>query len=180
MTESDRLIDVLAGLPYDGYSAACVRGIGAAEAAQRLAAEPVGMDELAEIFEDVSADPALRIIGLSDVPGGCVVSQEWAYMAANPVVMQLLSAGTVAYGMFANPKSGNQGRVFRDGALAAWDTDPGGNNVSGDDSAAEILLRYLYSGQALAYCYASATLRPTGTHSITNPDTYLRLPNRNY
>ncbi|MEU7739737.1 ankyrin repeat domain-containing protein [Nonomuraea sp. NPDC049158] len=180
VTEADRLIGAVGDIGYDGYSLACVRGISAAEAAQRLAATPADEEELAEVMEDPFEDEAMRFIGFSDIPGGCLVSQQWGYMASAPVVMRVLSAGTVAYGMYANPKSGNQGSVYRDGEVVDWDTHPGGGDVSGDDSAEEILLKYLYVGQAAAYCFAGAGLRPTSARAITDPDTHLRLPERDY
>jgi hypothetical protein len=38
-----------------------------------------------------------------------------------PGVQKLLSVGTVCYGLYANPESGNQGSVFRDGVGEGWD-----------------------------------------------------------
>ncbi|MBE1587864.1 ankyrin repeat domain-containing protein [Nonomuraea angiospora] len=180
VAEAERLTGALTGFGWDGYSLACVRGITASEAARRLAAEPADEEDLEEIMEDPEDDEAMRLIGLSDVPGGCVVSQQWAYMASTPGVMKTLSAGTVAYGMYANPKSGNQGYVYRDGKVVAGDTHPGGGDVSSGDSAEEILLKYLYQGHAEAYCFAGAGLRPADGHAISHPDTYLRLPERDY
>ncbi|GAA2405609.1 ankyrin repeat domain-containing protein [Nonomuraea africana] len=180
VAEAERLTGALGDIEDDGFSLACVRGISAAEAAQRLAAEPASEEELEEIMEDPFDDEAMQLIGFTDVPGGCVVSQQWGYMASTPGVMKALSAGTVAYGMYANPKSGNQGRVYRDGEVVDWDTHPGGGDVSSADSAEEILLKYLYDGYAEAYCFAGAGLRPADAHAITHPDTYLRLPERDY
>jgi hypothetical protein len=180
VTEAERLIGALDGIGYDGFSLACVHGISAAEAAQRLAATPPDQEELEEAMEDPFEEEAMQFIGFTDVPGGCLVSQQWGYMASTPVVMQVLSAGTVAYGMYANPKSGNQGCVYRDGEVVDWDTHPGGGDASEDDSAEEILLKYLYVGHAEAYCFAGAGLRPASARAITEPDTYLRLPERDY
>ncbi|MGI5287766.1 ankyrin repeat domain-containing protein [Nonomuraea polychroma] len=178
VAEADRLSGALGGIEGDGFSLACVRGITAAEAVVRLAGEPVDEEELEEI--DPFDDEAMEFIGLTDVPGGCVVSQQWGYMASAPGVMKALSAGTVAYGMYANPKSGNQGRVYRDGEIVAWDTHPGGGDVSSDDSAEEILLKYLYVGHAEAYCFAGAGLRPTDARASAEPDTHVRLPDGDY
>ncbi|MFC4008474.1 ankyrin repeat domain-containing protein [Nonomuraea purpurea] len=180
VAEAGRLTGALGGIEWDGFSLACVRGISAAEAARRLAAEPADEEELEEIMEDPFDDEAMRFIGLTDVPGGCVVSQQWGYMASTPVVMKTLSAGTVAYGMYANPKSGNQGRVYRDGEVVGWDTHPGGDDASSGDPAEEILLKYLYHGHAEAYCFAGAGLRPADARAISNPDKHLRLPERDY
>ncbi|NRQ38387.1 ankyrin repeat domain-containing protein [Nonomuraea sp. NN258] len=180
VVESDRLIGVLPGLEHDGFSLTCVAGLTAAEASGRLNGEPAADDELEEIMDDPFHEEAMRYIGLTDVPGGCVVFQDWGFMAATPVVMKLLSAGTVAYGMYANPKSGNQGRVYRDGEVTAWDTSPGGRDVDPGDSAAEILLKYLYEGHAEAYCFAGAGLRPADDGSLISPARHVRLPERDY
>lgn len=183
VAEAERLIDVLGVTEYDGFSLACVRGVSAAEAARRLAAEPADEDEWEQVMEDPFdgfEEEAMRFVGVTDVPGGCVVTQPWGYLASTPVVMQALSAGTVAYGMYANPKSGNQGCVYRDGEVVAWDTIPGGGDVSPEDPAEEILIAYLYDGHAEAYCFAGAGLRPADTRALTDPDTHLRLPERDY
>ncbi|MFC5825894.1 ankyrin repeat domain-containing protein [Nonomuraea insulae] len=180
VVEADRLTGVLGGFGYDGYSLACVRGVSADEAARRLAAEPADEEQLEEIMEDPFDEEAMRFIGLADVPGGCVVSQQSGYMASTPGVMKALSAGTVAYGMFASPKSGNQGCAYRDGEVVARDTHPGGSRVPGDDPAEEVLLKYLYVGYAVAYCYAGAGLRPADDHSFVAPDTHVRLPEGDY
>jgi hypothetical protein len=180
VAEARYLTGVLEGIEDDGFSLACVRGISAAEAARRLNAEPADAEELEEIMENPWDDEALRYIGLTDVPGGCVVSQEWGYTAFAPAVMKALSAGTFVYGMYANPKSGDQGCSFRDGENIDWDTQPGGGEVFPDDPADEILLAYLYHGHAEAYCFARAGLHPADAHALTAPDTHLRLPDRNH
>ncbi|WP_345572908.1 ankyrin repeat domain-containing protein [Nonomuraea rosea] len=180
VAEAGRLIGAFAAVEGDGFSLACVRGISAAEAARRLAAEPADEEELEEIMEDPFDEEALRFVAFTDVPGGCVVSQEYGYMASTPGVMSALSAGTVAYGMYSNPKSGNRGCVYRDGEDVESDTCGGSIDVSATDSAAEILLKYLYDGYPEAYCFAGAGLRPDDARAITDPDTILRLPERDY
>ncbi|GAA3164061.1 hypothetical protein GCM10010466_63730 [Planomonospora alba] len=166
-------------LEHDGFSLACVAGITAAEAARRLKAVPADDDEVEELMEDAWADEdgSLAVVGVTDVPGGCVVFQPWAYTASNSDVIERLSVGTVCHGMYANPKSGNQGAVARDGVIEEWDTHPGGGSVSADEPAEEILAGYLYHHQAVAYCFTGASLRPADARSITDrPDRWLRLP----
>lgn len=60
-----------------GLGLACVAGIDAAEAMRRLEAAPLDDDEDAEEIVATYADgeESMTIVGLSDVPGGCVVSQ---------------------------------------------------------------------------------------------------------
>ncbi|GIH95759.1 ankyrin repeat domain-containing protein [Planobispora siamensis] len=177
------LITAVGRSEHDGFSLACVAGITAAEAARRLEAVPADDAEVEEFLEDPwdDEDDSLAVVGVTDVPGGCVVFQPWAYTASNPGVIERLSVGTACYGMYANPKSGNQGAVARDGGIEEWDTHPGGGRVSADEPAEEILTTYLYHYQAVAYCFAGAGLRPTDARSITDrPDMWLRLPERDW
>ncbi|NUP76076.1 MAG: ankyrin repeat domain-containing protein [Nonomuraea sp.] len=183
VTEARRLIPVLDHLEDDGFSVACVAGVTAAEAARRLEAVPADDDDVEELMEDPFSDfdAALAIIGITDVPGGCVVFQPWGYNASAPGVIKRLSVGSVCYAMFANPKSGNQGAVARDGVIEDWDTHPGGGSVSADDPTEEILITYLYHSQAVAYCFSGAGLRPADARSITDrPDAWLRLPEQDW
>ncbi|GGK61797.1 hypothetical protein Ppa06_24160 [Planomonospora parontospora subsp. parontospora] len=179
VAEARRLIAALGDFDDDGYSIACVAGITAAEAARRLEAVPADDADVEEIMEDPweDFDASLSIIGVTDVPGGCVVVQPWGYAASDPGVIERLSVGTVCYGLFANPKSGNQGAVARDGGIEEWDTHPGGGDTYSGESPQEILTAYLYHGQAEAYCYAGAGLRPTDNRSIAGQaDMWLKLP----
>ncbi|MFI6458029.1 ankyrin repeat domain-containing protein [Streptosporangium amethystogenes] len=179
VAEAGRLIAALGEFDFDGFSLACVASVTVAEAALRLEAVPADDADVEEIMEDPWADfdDSLTVVGVTDVPGGCVVVQPWGYAASNPGVIKRLSVGTACYGLFANPKSGNQGAIARDGAIEEWDTHPGGGSVHSEESAEEILATYLYHGEAEAYCYAGAGLRPTDNRSITGQvDMWLRLP----
>ncbi|MEV0822937.1 ankyrin repeat domain-containing protein [Nonomuraea rubra] len=182
-TEARRLISALGGCSREGLSLACVADITAAEAIRRLEATPADEDDL-ELIEDdpwSDVDHSLTIVGITDVPGGCVITQPWGYGGSTPGVIKRLSLSTVCYAMYANPKSGNQGRVARDGTLEAWDTYPGGGTVSPDDPAEEILATYLYHFHAVAYCCAGAGLRLADARPILGPpDMWMRLPERDY
>ncbi|MEV5329798.1 ankyrin repeat domain-containing protein [Nonomuraea sp. NPDC052634] len=166
IAEARWLLDTLEPQLDDGASIACVGGITAAEAVRRLGLEPADID-LEEVWEDPWAEEYEYLVRLSDVPGGCVVVQPWGYHASDPDVIERLSAGTVCYAMFANPKSGDQGAVARDGSVVAWDTHPGGGHVEPESSAEEILATYLYQGAPVPYCYAGAGLRPADADSLT-------------
>ncbi|WP_188188980.1 ankyrin repeat domain-containing protein [Nonomuraea sp. SYSU D8015] len=179
VTEARRLIAALGEFEYDGLGLACVAGITAAEAVRRLEAVPVSGDEVEEIEEDPwdDFDDNLAVVGITDVPGGCVISQRWGFIPADPEVNKRLSIGTVSYGLFANPKSGNQGSVTRDGEIEEWDTHPGGGGASAHEPPEEILTTYLYHGEAVAYCCAGAGLRlPDARAIVGTPDMWLRLP----
>lgn len=181
VAEARRVIAALRDVHDDGLGLACVAGITAAEAVRRLEAVAEGVDPEA-LMEDpwMDLDDSLSVVGVTDVPGGCVVSQPWGYMPSAPGVTKRLSAGTVCYAMFANPKSGDQGSVTRDGEIVAWDTHPG-SEPSPEDPAEEVLRSYLYQGHAVAYCYAGAGLRLTDAKEITGElAMWVRLPDRDY
>lgn len=182
-TEGRRLTAALGDLYYEGTGLACVAGIDAAEAARRLGAEPYEDPELDMLLEDpvsYDTDESLQIIGATDVPGGCVITQPWGYAPQMPGVLTLLSAGTVCYGLYANPKSGNQGSVVRDGVMEGSDLHPGGAPDE-DDSSEEVLASYLYRHNAVAYACAYVGLRPTDARAVTGPpDLWLKLPRGDY
>ncbi|WP_329064991.1 ankyrin repeat domain-containing protein [Amycolatopsis sp. NBC_01480] len=183
--QARELVAVLDDRYFEGASVMCVANVDAAEAIRRLQAEPVeddGTDEMADILEDpwsYDFEEIGPIVGVSDVPGGCVVTQPWGPRASSPVVGKLLSVGTVGYGVFSNAKSGNQGDIVRDGVLEAWDLRPGSGSVEENASAEEVLLGFLYRHHAFAYAFAYASLRPTDSRPVTGPaDVWLRLPDR--
>ncbi|GAA1022891.1 hypothetical protein Aple_100470 [Acrocarpospora pleiomorpha] len=166
--------------PHEGLGVACVSGIGTAEAVRRLEATPLGDDEDPNKIVAQYADgkESMAIVGVSDVPGGCVVTQPWGFMPSTPKVGELLSKGTVCYAMYANAASGNQGSFHRDGVQIYWD-DRG--DPSPEYAPDELLDRYLYKRQAVAYSCARAGLRLTDRRPIVGPpDLWVRLPERDY
>ncbi|MFF1713498.1 ankyrin repeat domain-containing protein [Streptomyces sp. NPDC058268] len=182
-TEARRLTAALGDLHDDGMGLAFVAGIDAAQAARRLGAEPYEDPELDELLEDPSSydmDESLRIVGATDVPGGCIITQPWGYAPSMPGVVRLLSAGTVCYGLYAHSKSGDQGSITRDGVIVGWDLHPGGGPGEGDSSA-EVLASYLYRHNAIAYSCAYVGLRPADPRAVTGPpDLWLKLPRHVY
>ncbi|KUL25341.1 hypothetical protein ADL15_41095 [Actinoplanes awajinensis subsp. mycoplanecinus] len=180
VTEARRLIDALADIRGDGMSLCCVAGIDATEATRRLDATVLEDDIVLEDMWGAHDDDAIRTLGVTDVPGGCVVSQPWAYGASMPVVARLLSAGTVSYGMYANPKSGNQGAAMHDGDMTGWDLHPGGGWSEADAPAADVLRDFLYQHHAVEYCCAYAGVRPADARPFTEPDRWVRLPARDW
>ncbi|MFC8420528.1 ankyrin repeat domain-containing protein [Streptomyces sp. NPDC057236] len=181
--EAHRLTTALGTFHHDGTGLACVAGIDAAEAARRLEAVPVAdgvVDELLEAPYEYDADESLRIVGVTSVPGGCVVTQPWGYAPQTPGVLIRLSTGTVCYGLYANPKSGNQGSIARDGTVEGWDLHPGGGPDE-HDTPEEVLVSYLYRGNAVAYSCAFAGLRPNDARGVAGPpDAWVELPHRDY
>ncbi|WTE65987.1 ankyrin repeat domain-containing protein [Streptomyces sp. NBC_01615] len=181
--EGGRLVAALGSIDYDGTGLACVAGIDAEEAIRRLEATPAEGEELDELIEDPYAydmDETLQIIGVTTVPGGCVVTQPWGYAPQMPGVLSRLSIGTVCYGLYANPKSGNQGSIARDGVIEAWDLHPGGAPDL-DATPGEVLAAYLFQSSAVAYSCSYAGLRPTDARAVVGPpDLWVELPERDY
>ncbi|MFC6021484.1 ankyrin repeat domain-containing protein [Plantactinospora solaniradicis] len=186
VTDAHRLLDALGDFYYEGLSLCCVAGIDAAEAVRRLEATVIETDDdpesvMEELSDRSSNGNALLTVGVTDVPGGCVVSQPWAYGASTPGVSRRLSAGTVCYAMYANPKSGNQGSIYRNGVVEDWDLHAGGGWSNSDEPADEILRTYLYRHKAVAYCCAYAGLKLADARPVTGPpDLWVELPPRNY
>ncbi|QJT06333.1 ankyrin repeat domain-containing protein [Streptomyces asoensis] len=181
--EADRLTTALGAFDYDGTGLACVAGIDAAEAVRRLQATPVDGEVIDELLEDPYAydmDESLQIIGVTSVPGGCVVTQPWGYAPSMPGVLARLSAGAVCYGLYANPKSGNQGSIARHGTIEGSDLHPGGGPHE-NDSPGEVLASYLYQHSAVAYACAFAELRLNDRRAVAGPpDMWVELPRRDY
>ncbi|MGJ7874659.1 ankyrin repeat domain-containing protein [Streptomyces rochei] len=181
--EAHRLTTALGEFDYDGTGLACVAGIDEAEAVRRLQATPARGELIDELLEDPYAydmDESLQIVGVTSVPGGCVVTQPWGYAPQMPGVLTRLSADTLCYGLYANPKSGNQGSIARNGVIEGSDLHPGGGPDETDTSP-EVLASYLYQYNAVAYACAFAGLRLTGRRAVTGPpDAWVELPRRDY
>nr|WP_221381510.1 ankyrin repeat domain-containing protein [Actinoplanes polyasparticus] len=180
VAEARGLIGALADMYGEGMSLCCVANIDAAEAVRRLDATVVGDDIDVEDMWNATDEESIRTVGVTDVSGGCIVSQPWAYGASMPLVALLLSAGTVCYGMYANPKSGNQGAAVHDGVITGWDLHPGGGWSEADAPTAEILRDFLYQHHAIGYCCAYAGVHPADARPFTEPDRWVRLPARDW
>lgn len=176
------LIAALRDLPQYGHSIACVAGITAAEASRRMNAVVVTEAELAELLDDpIRYGEDVRyanVLGATDVPGGCVITQPWSFLASRYEVIARLSHGTRCYGMFANAKSGSQGAYAVDGEFRAGDLHPGAGAPLEDDPADIVLTSYLYQGgHAEAFCCGYAGLRLTDARPILGPpDLWMRIP----
>ncbi|MGW4996545.1 ankyrin repeat domain-containing protein [Streptomyces hydrogenans] len=181
--EARRLLAALGEFFHDGLGLACVAGIDAAEAVRRLDGSPVPDDVMEEFLDDpydYDMDESLRFVGVTSVPGGCVVTQPWGYAPQMPGVLARLSAGTFCYGLYVNPKSGNQGSVARDGTVEAGDLHPGGGPDEGY-SPEEVLRSYLYQHRAVAFACAFAGLRPADARGVLGPpDVWIELPDRDH
>ncbi|MFE6889577.1 ankyrin repeat domain-containing protein [Streptomyces sp. NPDC057694] len=181
--EARRLTAALGTFHHEGTGLACVRGIDAAEAVRRLEATPAADDLIADVLEDpydCDSEEIELLVGVTSVPGGCVVTQPWGYAPQMPGVLTRLTAGTVGYGLYANPKSGNQGSIARDGRIEGSDLHPGGG-PDATDTPEELFTAYLYQHDAVAYSCAYAGLRLTDRRAVVGPpDVWVHLPPRDY
>ncbi|MFG3076361.1 ankyrin repeat domain-containing protein [Streptomyces sp. NPDC048225] len=181
--EARRLTAALGTFYYYGLGMACVAGIDAVEAMRRRQTAPVADDVIDVLLEDpcgYDAEESLRIVGVTSVPGGCVVTQPWGYAPQMPGVLTRLSTGTLCYGLYANTKSGSQGSIARHGTIEGADLHPGGGPIEGDTTA-EVLASYLYQYNAVVYACAFAGLRPADRRAVVGPpDAWVELPRRDY
>ncbi|MEV5342645.1 ankyrin repeat domain-containing protein [Streptomyces sp. NPDC052676] len=181
--EGRRLRAALGTFHYEGTGLACVAGIDADEAIRRLEATPADGEEMAELMGDPFAydlEESLPFVGVTTVPGGCVVTQPWGYAPSMPGVHTRLSVGTVSYGLYANAKSGNQGSIARDGTIEGWDLHPGGA-PDPESTSDEVLFSYVHRYNAVAYSCAYAGLRlPDARAVVGPPDVWVKLPQRDY
>ncbi|WP_223268232.1 ankyrin repeat domain-containing protein [Streptosporangium nondiastaticum] len=179
--QARQLLAVLKDIHYEGLGLVCVAGIDAPEAIRRLQAIPVEGSRL-HALQKPSWGEDLRTVGVTTVPGGCIVTQPWGYAPQMPGVQKLLSAGTSCYGLYANAKSGDQGSIARNGTIEDWDLIPGGDLDPEDTPTSEdVLQHYLYRHNAVAYACAWAGLHLTDTHAVFGPpDTWVDLPERDY
>lgn len=171
------LAEVFSGISYDGFSVACVAGLTAVEAVQRL---PVGeviiVDDHAPWHEEDFCGES-DIVGVTDVPGGCVIAQPWAYRAVD--VLEVVTAGTFAYGMYANPKSGDQGHIAEDGRRVRWGLHPGYDPYP-HSTAREVLASFASCHSAIVHCLVYAGLQPDSTDCLECPDAWVRLGSRRF
>ncbi|MEH6372757.1 ankyrin repeat domain-containing protein [Streptomyces sp. KLMMK] len=185
--EAEQLRAALADCRHPiGLGLACVAGIDVQEAVRRLNATPLQGSRLHALQENHLAgctlDRDMRIVGVTTVPGGCLITQPWGFTPDTPELQKRLSAGTAFYGLYANAKNGNQGSIVRDGVVEGGDLHPGGGPNPYDTlTSEEVLLAYLYRGHPVAHACAWVGLRPTDARAFTGqPDVWVELPGRSY
>jgi hypothetical protein len=169
------LAEVFSGISYDGFSVACIAGLTAVEAVQRLPAGEVIVSDSHAPWHEEDFCGERDIVGVTEVPGGCVIAQPWAYRAVD--VLEVVTAGTFAYGMYANPKSGNQGHIAEDGRRVKGDLGPGSDPYP-DSTAREVLASFASRRNAIVHCLVYAGLQPDSTDCLERPDTWVRLGSR--
>ncbi|MFI1733673.1 hypothetical protein ACH40E_31555 [Streptomyces acidicola] len=108
------------------------------------------------------------------------MTQPWGYAPQMPGVLTRLSVGTVCYGLYANPKSGNQGSIARDGSIEGSDLHTCGGPYEGN-TPEEVLASYLYQYNPVAFSCSFVGLRLTDARAVIGPpDLWVQLPQRDY
>ena len=182
ITRARHLIGAVGDPEADGMSIACLPHVDSAEAAGRLRALPIEVDDFTEWALDPWAQgmtdhEVAHTVGVTDVPGGCVLTQWCGFTAATPAVLTLLTTGTSAYAMSIDPKNGTQGTTFHHGHPTAFDLRPGSGHCDPDATGPEVLRTYLYRNHPVPYCCDAARLTPESPQPFTGPPTkLLRLP----
>ncbi|MER6049860.1 ankyrin repeat domain-containing protein [Streptomyces sp. NPDC001793] len=190
--DADARVAVFHGAHTDGISVAFVPGIDEAEAVRRLGRDPDGCPapDPGSDF-DSEADPASsgahdgdpydgagadhRRIGVTGVPGGCVLVQPFSYLLSTRPVLDALSPGTAAYGVSFHPAGGTFGTLSRDGRTEL--TEEIGLPPFGDEPEGHWLYRFwswsrprdAHGASELAYASAAAGLRVADARPVTGP-----------
>lgn len=182
---ADRLAAVFAGVDVAGLGVAFVAGIDEDEAIRRLGADPgdVPVPDLPQEpgpygtgaggFDPDDFGASTRFVGVTGVPGGCVVTQPMGRLPSEAAVLERLSAGTVAYGVHFHAAGGTFGTLARDGR--AEDDEEIGLDASADDPAEYWLYRFWqrddtsHDSRCLAYACARAGMRLTDCAAVTGP-----------
>ncbi|MCO5994817.1 ankyrin repeat domain-containing protein [Actinoallomurus rhizosphaericola] len=190
--EADRLIRVFRHVDTDGLGAAFVGGLDEEEVIRRLGAQPEDCPVLdlerepgpygtgPGGFDPYDFEEALQYVGVTAVPGGCVISQPNGYLPSRREFLLPLSRGTVAGGVFFNPKGGRYGCVIRDEEVG-FDYeffDPG------PDAPYEHWLyrfwdkqRGFTRGSELAFVAGTAGVRPEDARMLKgSPRRWVRVP----
>ncbi|MFC4907268.1 hypothetical protein [Actinomadura gamaensis] len=170
--DGPELAELCAGIAHDGFSLACVADRRAVEVLSLwTVTEVIVTDEQTPWYElDFGGDE--DVLGITDVPGGCVIAQPWGDEADS--VLRSVTAGTFGYGMYANPKSGDQGRIAEDGEIVRGDLHPGHRSY-GDVGGREVLAAVASGGSAIAHCLLYAGLRPDSLDFLEYPDAWVRV-----
>ncbi|MBP2401533.1 ankyrin repeat domain-containing protein [Streptomyces syringium] len=162
-------------LHTEGISVAFVSGVDATEAVRRLDADlhRPGSEEY-DPYDDW--DQSTRVVGVTAVPGGCVLVQPAFYgLNTDAWLAALTSGGGRAYGVYFNPKGGTFGTFATDGRAVQSEEiglPPGEEEPEGHwthrfwlwDSGER-----LWNGSELAYACDQAGLSVDESRAVAGP-----------
>ncbi|MGV9561674.1 ankyrin repeat domain-containing protein [Streptomyces sp. NPDC003480] len=182
--DADRRAAVFHDVHTEGASFAFVAGLDEETVIRRLGADPALSAAL-----DLDAEPgpygtgpdgfdpygeeAGRFVGVTGVPGGCVLLQPMGYTVSTEAVLDALSPGTTAYGLYFNPKGGTFGEFSRDGRSEQHEEI---GSVWGDEPDLHWLYRFwqwdrpgMWDAGKLAYASHRGGVRLTDQHAVAGP-----------
>jgi hypothetical protein len=176
---------------------ACVAGLDVAEVIRRLGAERLTETGPGSLVGDIMEDPmshpmdeSARVVGVTEVPGGCVLVQPWGCTPNMSGLLDPLTEGTIGYGYYANPKGAEHGSLMVNGHLQrqeelglfppeswwGWDYDGEVEYRRSVALAMDVFYAYLL-GHSAAYACAMTGLRPADARAFDGtPDQWIRLP----
>ncbi|MFG3257195.1 ankyrin repeat domain-containing protein [Streptomyces sp. NPDC048172] len=175
----------------EGLGVCFVRDLSEDEVIRRLGADPAECpraDADNAPFDVRDFDAGLHHVGVTRVPGtpgGCVLTQQ-GYIPGDRALLEAISAGTAAYGIYFNPKGGTFGHLARDGESAGHEEI--GLPPFESDPPAHWHFRFWQRGadvahgaDVFAYACAAAGLRLTdGREAVDRraPRRWVELPPR--
>lgn len=191
--EADALIAAVGEreLWTEGLGLCFVQGLSEEEVILRLGADPAQCptaDLEHAPFDLTDYDASLRHVGVLVVPGapgGCVITQE-GYLPSDDTVLQAISAGTAAYGLYFNPKGGTFGTLARNGEVVAHEEI----GLWPDESVPPAYWHFRfwqqqhmfpYGANTLAYAGGAAGLRISDAQAVMDrraPRRWVELPAR--
>lgn len=184
--DADRRAAVFRDLYLEGHSIAFVAGIDEETAIRRLGADPAATPVLdldrepgpygtgPHGFDPDDHELAERFVGITGVPGGCVLLQPTHYRVSTPEVLNALSPGTTAYGLYFNAKGGTFGDFSRDGRSERHEEI---GLVFGDEPDLHWLYRFwwwnkssgMWGAHEVAYASHMGGVRVTDRRAVEGP-----------
>ncbi|MGA5405642.1 ankyrin repeat domain-containing protein [Streptomyces lavendulocolor] len=182
--EADRLVEVFAGVHTEGLGVAFVAGLDEEEAVRRLGADPADCPVLdldrhpgpygtgPGGFDPDDFDEAQQYVGVTGVPGGCVLIQPMGFDVSLAEVLRPLSRSTRACGIYFNPKGGTFGAALADGETV-WQGEVA--LTPGPEVTAEWWLTRCWDWSThhgprqIAYACRLAGMRLTDSRPVTGP-----------
>ncbi|WP_326808924.1 ankyrin repeat domain-containing protein [Streptomyces sp. NBC_01775] len=193
--EADRLIEVFRAVEHtEGAGFAFVAGDSEEDILRKLGSDPATCPVLdlnrepgphgtgPGGFDPGDHEESQYWVGVTGVEGGCVITQPMGYVPEDARFLKKISPGTVAYGVYFNPKGGTFGTLARDGKEKKHE-EIGLRPFEGDPPEF-YRFRFWESGEnaphcaaPLAYACAMAGMALTDAAPLTGPPRrWVRIP----
>lgn len=184
--DADLRAAVFHDIHLGGHSIAFVAEIDEETAIRRLGADPAATPVLdldrepgrygtgPHGFDPDDHELAERFVGVTGVPGGCVLIHPAHFRVSTPHVLNALSPGTTAYGLYFNAKGGTFGDFSRDGRSECHEEI---GFVFGDEPGLHWLYRFwrrdkpsgMWGAHEVAYASHRGGVRVTDRRAVEGP-----------